>query len=76
MRAKQLQKLQPALSSGFLMHGSMDSSNVITSVYSIQLNVPTVKKQLMQNFHQKIRQEAAVRPQIGKLGQFNTSNFG
>ena len=37
-------------------------------------NVPTTKKQLIQNFHRKICQEAAVGPQIGKLGQFNTSN--
>ena len=37
-------------------------------------NVPATKKQLIRNFHRKIRQEAAVGPQIGKLGQFNTSN--
>ena len=34
-----------------------------------------IKKQLIQNFHRKIRQEAAVGPQIGKLGQFNTCNL-
>ena len=38
-------------------------------------SVPVTKKQLIQNFHRKIRQEAAVGPQIGKLGQFNTCNL-
>jgi len=38
-------------------------------------SVPVTKKQLIQNFHRKIQQEAAVGPQIGKLGQFNTCNL-
>ena len=31
------QELRKALSSSFLMHGSMDSSGIITSVYGVQL---------------------------------------
>ena len=37
-------------------------------------HVPSDKRELIRNFHRKIHQEAAVGPQIGKLGQFRSSS--
>ena len=37
-------------------------------------HVPSAKRELIKNFHQKIYQEAAVGLHIGKLGQFRSSS--
>ena len=39
------------------------------------LHIPTDKRELIRNFHGKIRKEAAMGPQIGKLGQFTSTTM-
>ena len=38
-------------------------------------HIPTDKRELIRKFHRKICQEAAVGPQIGKLGQFTSTSM-
>lgn len=60
------------------MHGSVASSCVIKLVFDNQPTKHSISQQireLIQNFHQKIHQEAAVGPQIGKLGQFTSTSM-
>jgi len=80
MRAKQLLQATDPGSSFKFSNALFDG---FKRRYNIRLHrptnkaqrVPMEKKELVQNFHQKIYHEAAVGLQKGKLGQFSRSNL-
>ena len=79
MRAKQLLQATDSVSHFKFSNAWFDG---FKRRYNISLRRPTNKaqrtpadkKELIQSFHRKICQEAAVGPQIGKLGQFGSDN--